>query len=58
MSEKLIIENCIIYKSENYVCVEIEHIEHKLSLVDVVSELIGKGYKVATASELKVYLSK
>ena len=58
MSEKLIIENCIIHKSKNYVCVEIEHIQYKLSLVDVVSGLIDKGYKVVTASEYKVYLSK
>ena len=58
MSEKLIVENCIIHKSKNYVYVEIEHFEHILSLVDVVSELIDKGYKVVTASEYIVYLSK
>ena len=58
MSEKIVVENCIIYKSKNYVFVEIEHLEHRLNLIDVVSELIDKGYKVVTASEYKVYLSK
>ena len=58
MAKKLEIGNCTVYKSDNYVVAEIEDYNHQLDLVELVNELITKGYSVVSASKMEVYLSK